>query len=87
MEDSAEDNDASMSLSDMCDSIVATHHEYLKRELPRLTQLVDKVVRVHGDQHAVSASVETGSGRNAGVMNVSRNLISSGSRQDFRRAL
>ena len=39
------------SLTEMCDAIVATHHAYLKRELPRLTQLVDKVASVHGDQH------------------------------------
>ena len=46
---SPDDNFTSLSLAEMCDSIVATHHEYLKHELPRLTQLVDKVVRVHGD--------------------------------------
>ena len=39
------------SLTEMCDAIVATHHSYLKEELPRLTQLVDKVESVHGDQH------------------------------------
>ena len=48
---SPDDNFTSKSLTNMCDSIVATHHEYLKRELPRLTQLVDKVVRVHGDHY------------------------------------
>jgi regulator of cell morphogenesis and NO signaling len=42
----------SKSLAEMCDSIEATHHDYLRRELPRLTQLVEKVVSVHGDQHA-----------------------------------
>jgi len=51
-EDAAEDNFTSQSLTKMCDSIVATHHEYLKRELPRLTQIVDKVVRVHGDHYS-----------------------------------
>lgn len=50
-EHDANDNFAAKSLTDMCDSIVATHHEYLKRELPRLTQIVEKVVRVHGNQH------------------------------------
>lgn len=49
---SLNDDFTSKSLADMCDEIEATHHEYLKRELPRLTQLVDKVVRVHGEQHA-----------------------------------
>ena len=47
----ADDDFTSKSLADMCDEIEATHHAYLKRELPRLTQLVDKVVRVHGEQH------------------------------------
>lgn len=42
----------SQSLAEMCDQIEATHHEYLKGELPRLTQLVEKVVSVHGDQHS-----------------------------------
>lgn len=41
----------SKSLADMCDSITSTHHEYLKRELPRLTLLVEKVVSVHGNHH------------------------------------
>ena len=42
---------ASSSLTEMCDEIEAKHHQYLKRELPRLTVLVEKVVSVHGDQH------------------------------------
>jgi regulator of cell morphogenesis and NO signaling len=36
----------------MCDIIEASHHAYLRRELPRLTQLVDKVLSVHGAQHS-----------------------------------
>lgn len=36
------------SLSDLIDHIVSTHHDYLRRELPRLEQLLAKVVRVHG---------------------------------------
>lgn len=46
-----DDNFSSKTLTEMCDSIVTTHHDYLKRELPRLTQLVDKVVSVHGSQY------------------------------------
>ena len=42
---------SSKSLTEMCDSIVETHHAYLKRELPRLTDLVEKVEAVHGEQH------------------------------------
>lgn len=41
----------SKSLTEMCDAIEATHHEYLRRELPRLAALVEKVVTVHGAQH------------------------------------
>ena len=32
--------------------IVATHHAYVKRELPRLAELAQKVVRRHGEKHA-----------------------------------
>lgn len=47
------------SLTEMCDSIVDTHHEYLKRELPRLTQLLEKVISVHGDQHDWLTTLKT----------------------------
>lgn len=47
------------SMTKMCDSIEAMHHEYLKRELPRLTQIVEKVVSVHGNQHAWLKQLET----------------------------
>lgn len=36
----------------LCDHIEATHHAFLRQELPRLTQLVEKVADVHGDNHA-----------------------------------
>jgi regulator of cell morphogenesis and NO signaling len=42
---------SSQTLSDMCDSIESSHHAYLRQELPRLTQLVAKVLSVHGAQH------------------------------------
>lgn len=32
----------------LADHIESTHHAYLKRELPRLSQLLDKVVAAHG---------------------------------------
>ncbi|MFB3825562.1 MAG: iron-sulfur cluster repair di-iron protein [Bryobacteraceae bacterium] len=31
--------------------ILSTHHEYLKAELPRLTEMVNKVMNVHGERH------------------------------------
>jgi regulator of cell morphogenesis and NO signaling len=37
-------------LTDLCDHIEATHHAYLRDELPRLGAMVDKVAAVHGDR-------------------------------------
>lgn len=39
-------------LTELCDHIEATHHAYLKQELPRLTAMIQKVAQVHGDRHA-----------------------------------
>jgi regulator of cell morphogenesis and NO signaling len=38
-------------LADLCGHIVATHHAFLRRELPRLRELLAKLARVHGDRH------------------------------------
>lgn len=38
-------------LSRLCDHIESTHHAYLHGELPRLTSLIEKVVKAHGDRH------------------------------------
>ena len=43
---------ADMPLDILCDHIVERHHEYLRRELPRLMAMSDKVARVHGDRDA-----------------------------------
>jgi regulator of cell morphogenesis and NO signaling len=40
---------AERTLSDLIDHIERTHHAFLREELPRLTGLVHKVARVHGD--------------------------------------
>lgn len=37
-------------LGTLIDHITSTHHKYLRRELPRLEQLVEKVTRVHGSE-------------------------------------
>ncbi|BBM70606.1 iron-sulfur cluster repair di-iron protein [Rhodothermus marinus] len=37
-------------LAELIDHIVATHHAYLRRELPRLSALMDRVAQVHGHQ-------------------------------------
>ncbi len=39
-------------LSDLTRHLVETHHAYLRRELPRLTELLAKVQRAHGERHA-----------------------------------
>jgi regulator of cell morphogenesis and NO signaling len=46
------ENWADRSLEDLCTHIVATHHAYVKRELPRLTFLAEKVVNRHGATRA-----------------------------------
>lgn len=40
-----------MSLTDLCDNIEQTHHRYVRDEFPRITNLLEKVARVHGDGH------------------------------------
>lgn len=37
-----------MRLGELADHIVDTHHAYLKRELPRLMQMAQRVAKVHG---------------------------------------
>lgn len=38
-------------LSELCDHIEFTHHAYLRSHLPRLEQLLTKVLTAHGPQH------------------------------------
>lgn len=38
------------SVADLADHIETTHHQYLKKELPRLQALAEKVARVHGER-------------------------------------
>ncbi len=40
-----------VSLTELADHIEEVHHTFLRTELPRLTQLIDKVVNAHGDRH------------------------------------
>lgn len=39
-------------LSQLIDHILAKHHEYLRRELPRLSEMAARVARAHGDRFA-----------------------------------
>ena len=44
-------------LVELIDHIVSTHHAWLRRELPTLTETTETVLRVHGDSHAELAEV------------------------------
>lgn len=45
-------------LAELCDHIVQTHHAYLRNALPRLTDLIAKVVNAHGTQHRELAELQ-----------------------------
>jgi regulator of cell morphogenesis and NO signaling len=50
--DEADDVDwSNATIGELIDHIVATHHAYLHRDLPRLGELVDKVVEAHQVRH------------------------------------
>jgi regulator of cell morphogenesis and NO signaling len=38
-------------LSELCDHIIDRHHEWLRRELPRIEFMAQKVARGHGERH------------------------------------
>jgi regulator of cell morphogenesis and NO signaling len=40
-----------MQPAELVDHVEATHHSYLKQEMPRLSELAEKVMRVHGERH------------------------------------
>jgi regulator of cell morphogenesis and NO signaling len=42
---------SSATLTELADAIEATHHAYLKQELPRLDFITEKVARAHGANH------------------------------------
>ena len=48
---------AAMRLEELVDHIERTHHRYLDAELPRLAQLMDKIVQVHGERHPELAGI------------------------------
>jgi regulator of cell morphogenesis and NO signaling len=48
---------ATMGVTELVDHIETTHHRYLWAELPRLSALLDKIARVHGERHAELADV------------------------------
>lgn len=54
---------ASAPLGELAAHIVATHHEYLRKLLPRLDFLVNKIADVHGDGHSELIAVAETFGR------------------------
>ena len=62
VDNSLSENPLEMSLTDLADHIEATHHEYLRRELPRLVGMVEKVHRVHGEKHPWLADLKASFG-------------------------
>lgn len=51
-EPTAERDWATAPLAELCDHIVSEHHDRLRTELPRLDDLLAKVVRAHGEERA-----------------------------------
>jgi regulator of cell morphogenesis and NO signaling len=47
------------SLAELITHIIEKHHEYVRKEIPRLIALIAKVAKVHGQNHAELAKVET----------------------------
>jgi regulator of cell morphogenesis and NO signaling len=47
----------------LCDHIERRHHDYLRTELPRLQELIDRVLRAHGEKHPELAEVRASFGR------------------------
>ncbi len=48
----------SLGLVELVEHIEAVHHRYLWAEMPRISELVDKIVTVHGDRHPELAEVQ-----------------------------
>jgi regulator of cell morphogenesis and NO signaling len=44
-------------LTDLCDHVERTHHAFLREQLPRLADWLDKVVAAHADRHPELADV------------------------------
>lgn len=45
-------------IDQLCDHIVSVHHDALREEMPRITELLATLVRVHGDGHPYLEMVE-----------------------------
>lgn len=45
-------------VGELCDHIVSVHHDHLREEMPRIGELLETVVRVHGGDHPELEMVE-----------------------------
>jgi regulator of cell morphogenesis and NO signaling len=48
-----------VSAAELCEHVVSVHHEYLWREMPRISALAAKVARVHGAGHPELKQIAT----------------------------
>ena len=51
-------NPADLTLTQLADQIEATHHAYLRLELPRISGLAGKVAQAHGENHPQTHQVQ-----------------------------
>lgn len=49
---------AGMTITELCDHIEETHHQYLRDALPRITQLIEQVVAAHVQRHPELGEVQ-----------------------------
>lgn len=54
-----EQNWAETGSAELVEHILTVHHAFLRRELPRLSEMLDKVVEAHGANHPSLADVRT----------------------------
>ncbi|MDF2520173.1 MAG: protein of unknown function ScdA domain protein [Clostridia bacterium] len=43
--------------SELIEHIVKVHHEYLRKTIPELSSLIEKILRAHGDRHGKELSI------------------------------
>lgn len=46
------------SITELCQNILETHHQYVKEYIPRLSQLIAKVVQVHGESNPTLREIQ-----------------------------
>lgn len=57
--ESGETDWTTVSAAELCEHVVSVHHEYLWREMPRISALAVKVARVHGAHHPELKQIAT----------------------------